>query len=104
MMTPHKDFPSDYLMNWSIVDDGMSSKLLTAIGAPAYNYNAETYPKLLNTFPKIVEVPEEKRRKFFERVSEIVNKHGAISVPVLTTLIICKKRNGFLKAISHPEG
>lgn len=70
----------------------------------AYNYNAETCPKLLNTFPKIVEVSEEKRRKFFERVSEIVSKHGTISVPVLTTLIICKKRSGFLKAISHPEG
>lgn len=68
----------------------------------AYNYNAETYPKLLNTFPKIVEVSEEKRRKFFERVSEIVRKHGTISVPVLTTLIICKKRSGFLKSISHP--
>lgn len=70
----------------------------------AYNYNAETYPKLLNTFPKIVEISEEKRRKFFERISEIVSKHGTISVPVLTTLIVCKKRSGFLKSISHPEG
>lgn len=70
----------------------------------AYNYNAETYPKLLNTFPKIVEVAEEKRQRFFALISEIVGEHGTISVPVLTTLIICKKRNGFLKAISHPEG
>lgn len=70
----------------------------------AYNYNAETYPKLLNTFPKIVEVAEEKRQRFFARISEIVSKHGAISVPVLTTLIVCKKRSGFLKAISRPEG
>lgn len=70
----------------------------------AYNYNAETYPKLLNTFPKIVEVPEEKRQRFFARISGIVSKYGAISVPVLTTLIVCKKRSGFLKAISHPEG
>jgi protein-L-isoaspartate O-methyltransferase len=69
-----------------------------------YNYNAETYPKLLNTFPKIVEVPEEKRQKFFERISEIVGKYGTISVPVLTTLIVCKKRSGFLQVISHPEG
>lgn len=70
----------------------------------AYNYNAETYPKLLNTFPKIVEVPEEKRQKFFARISEIVGKHGTIVVPVLTTLIVCKKREGFLSAISRPEG
>lgn len=70
----------------------------------AYNYNAETYPKFLNTFPKIVEVPEEKRQKFFARISEIVGKHGTIIVPVLTTLIVCKKREGFLNAISRPEG
>lgn len=70
----------------------------------AYNYNAETYPKLLNTFPKVVEVPEEQRQKFFARISEIVGKHGTIVVPVLTTLIVCKKRGGFLNAISHPEG
>jgi len=33
MMTSHKDFPSDYLMSWPIMEDGMSSKLLTATGA-----------------------------------------------------------------------
>lgn len=69
-----------------------------------YNYNAETYPKLLNTFPKIVEVSEEKRKKFFARISEIVGQHGTIAVPVLTTLIICKKRSGFLHAIANPKG
>lgn len=70
----------------------------------AYNYNAETYPKLLNTFPKIVEVADEKRQRFFERISEIVNKYSTISVPVLTTLIICKKRSDFLRAIANPKG
>lgn len=70
----------------------------------ACNYNAETYPKLLNTFPKIVEVEEGKRQRFFERISEIVSQYGTISVPVLTTLIVCKKRSGFLHAISHSEG
>lgn len=69
-----------------------------------YNYNAETYPKLLNTFPKIVEVEEGQRQKFFARISEIVGKYSTISVPVLTTLIVCKKRSGFLNVISHPEG
>lgn len=70
----------------------------------AYNYNAETYPKLLNTFPKIVEVEEGQRQRFFARISEIVSKYGTISVPVLTTLITCKKRSGFLNAVSHPGG
>lgn len=69
-----------------------------------YNYNAETYPKLLNTFPKVVEVPEEQRKKFFARISEIVGRHGTIAVPVLTTLIVCKKKSGFLHAIANPKG
>lgn len=33
MMTSHKDLSSDYLVSWPIVDNGMSSKLLTATGA-----------------------------------------------------------------------
>lgn len=70
----------------------------------AYNYNVGTYPKLLNTFPKIVEVPEEKRKRFFTRISEIMGRHGAIAVPVLTTLIICKKRSGFLNTITNLKG
>jgi len=69
-----------------------------------YNYDDQTYPKLLNTFPKIVEIEEQKRTRFFARISEVVRVHGRISVPVLTTLIICKKRSGLLHAISHPEG
>jgi protein-L-isoaspartate O-methyltransferase len=69
-----------------------------------YNYNAETYPKLLNTFPKVVEVEEVKKRRFLEQISQVVRKYGTVAVPVLTTLIVCKKRSGFLHAISHPEG
>ena len=57
-----------------------------------YNYDDQTYPKLLNTFPKIAQVEESKRSKFFEHISEIIKKYGTISVPVLTTLIICQKR------------
>ncbi|MCX6745276.1 MAG: class I SAM-dependent methyltransferase, partial [Candidatus Parcubacteria bacterium] len=65
-----------------------------------YHYDRETYPKLLNTFPKIVEVDEDRRQKFLTHIAEIVEKYGQISVPVLTTLIICKKRSSFLKLIS----
>jgi len=66
-----------------------------------YNYNAETYPKLLNTFPKVIAVKEEQRVKFLKRISEIVAKHRKISVPVLTSLIICQKRNYFLQAVAN---
>lgn len=69
-----------------------------------YNYDDQTYPKLLNTFPKIVEVEEEKRLKFFRHISEIVKRHGKISVPVLTTLIICQRRSHFLEAVANPKG
>jgi len=56
------------------------------------------------SFRNQVEVPEEQRKKFFARISEIVGRHGTIAVPVLTTLIICKKRSGFLHAIANPKG
>lgn len=65
-----------------------------------YNYDDQTYPKLLNTFPKVVEVEEEKRLRFLGRISEIVKRHGKISVAVLTTLIICQKRGRFLEALA----
>jgi protein-L-isoaspartate O-methyltransferase len=69
-----------------------------------YNYDDQTYPKLLNTFPKIVEVESEKRLKFLECISEIVKRHGKISVPVLTTLIVCQRRNYFLETVANPKG
>ncbi len=71
----------------------------------AYNYDERTYPKLLNTFPKVVEVENKKRLAFLERISEIVKRHGKISVPVMTTLIVCQKRNYLLEAVAtHSKG
>ena len=70
----------------------------------AYNYDDQTYPKLLNTFPKIVGVEEEKRLRFLGHVSKIIKQYGKISVPVLTTLIICQRRSYFLEAVSNPKG
>jgi len=70
-----------------------------------YNYDEQTYPKLLNTFPKVVEVENKKRMAFLNRISLIVKRHKKISVPVLTTLIICQKRNNFLEAVAtHSKG
>ena len=66
----------------------------------AYNYDAETYPKLINTFPRVLKVEEQKRLKFLERVSEVVARHRKISVPILTSLIICKRKDYFLEAVA----
>lgn len=66
-----------------------------------YNYDAQTYPKLLNTFPKVIEVEEQRRLRFLERVSEVVARHGKIPVPVLTSLIICKRKDYFLEAVAR---
>lgn len=70
----------------------------------SYNYDDQTYPKLLNTFPKIVEVEGETRLNFLKRISEIVKRHGKISVPVLTTLIICQRRSYFIETMANPKG
>jgi len=64
-----------------------------------YNYDKETYPMLLNTFPKIIKIEKERREKFLERVGDIIGRHGTISVPVLTTLLITKKKDVFLDKI-----
>lgn len=69
-----------------------------------YNYDGETYPRLLNTFPKVVEVEEQKRLNFLGHIGEIVKRHGKISVPVLTTLIVCQRRKYFLEAVVNPKG
>lgn len=68
-----------------------------------YNYNDQTYSKLLNTFPKIIGAEEEKRKKFLEHISKIVKRHGKISVPVMTTLIICQRKKDFLEALANSE-
>jgi len=65
------------------------------------NYDAETYPKLLNTFPKIIKTDEKRRKEFLSRIGEVVKKYGKISIPLLTTLIICKKKGFFLKSIGE---
>ena len=63
------------------------------------NYDSETYPKLLNTFPKIIKTDKKRRQEFLARVGLVVKKYGKISIPLLTTLIICKKREIFLHSI-----
>lgn len=69
-----------------------------------YNYDSVTYPKLLHTYPKIVEVKEDRKQRLFDKVSGIIEEHGSISVSVLSTLIICKKKKELFKKISEGNG
>ncbi len=66
----------------------------------AYRYDQETYPKLLNTYPKIVEIEDGRRKAFLDRIAAIVGKHGTITVPVLTTVIVCQQQEHFIKHLS----
>ena len=65
-----------------------------------YQYDHEMYAKLLNTFPKVIQTEDAVRQRFLTRISEIVKQYGAISVPILSTLIICRKRAAFLQEVS----
>ncbi len=65
----------------------------------SYQYDANTYPKLLNTFPKIVAIEEARRKKFLSCISKIVERHQTITLPVLTTMIVCEKKESFLTKV-----
>lgn len=65
-----------------------------------YHYDSETYPNLLNTFPKIINLEDIKRQEFLSQVADVVKRHGTISVPIMTTLLVCKKRGFFLSAMA----
>lgn len=69
-----------------------------------YNYDKKSYPMLLNTYPKIVAMADKKRKIFLNKIGVIVEKFGKISVPVLSTLIICHRRDYLLEMISKSKG
>lgn len=86
-----------------VVQNSQFSTVFLEKHLTVYQYNEKTYPQLLNTFPKIVEVEKGRREAFFGKISEIVKQHGGISVPILSTLIILKKRQNFLEMIATTE-
>lgn len=65
------------------------------------NYDSENYQKLLNTFPKIIKVEKERRDEFLKKIGLVVEKYGKISIPLLTTLIICRKKSNFIDSIGN---
>jgi len=52
MMTSHKDSPFDYLMSWSVMNDRMSSKLLTATMAGKIAFRVILHYHVRKTFNK----------------------------------------------------
>ena len=66
-----------------------------------YNYDEETYPMLLNTFPKIIKSNQDRRENFLYKVKEILKEYGKISMPVLTTVIVCKRKDFFLNSLER---
>ena len=61
-----------------------------------YQYNADSYVALLNTYPKIIKLKSEVRNKFLREIKEVIVKNGnKITIPVLTSLYICRKKEQF---------
>jgi protein-L-isoaspartate O-methyltransferase len=67
----------------------------------SYRYDAESYPKLLNTYPKVIGVEGGRRKTFLDRIGSIVQRHGIIAVPVLTTVILSQRREYYLQQLSN---
>lgn len=67
----------------------------------SFNYDKDTYPRLLRTFPKIIKIENKKRADFLLKVSRAIEKYGKIKIPVLTTLMMLKKKKDFLEEIGE---
>jgi len=65
-----------------------------------YTYDEVTYPKFLATYPKIINIEDGRREALLRRIAEVVKAHGQVTVPVLSTVIICRRRNDFLQQIT----
>ena len=114
----HKHLPDIYpsISSTSEVNSNVIAKLTKRIGelvanpefqvvylseyATAYEYDEDTYPKLLNTFPKIINIADTKQKdNFLREVSTVVAEHGKIVVPILSTLIVLQFKEDFIRTI-----
>jgi len=82
-----------------ISQSGLFSVVFLKKYLSVYKYDSRTYPKLLGTFPKIIKLDAGLRKAFLDRISETVKPHGSITVPVMSTLIVCRRVDSFLKII-----
>lgn len=61
-----------------------------------YKYDSDTYVALLNTYPKIIKLKPDVREKFLAEIKEVIKRNGnSITIPILTSLYICRKREQF---------
>ncbi len=66
-----------------------------------YTYDEVTYPKFLATYPKIINLDDDRRQPFLRRIAEAINVHGPVTVPVLSTVIVCRKRDDFMQQVAN---
>lgn len=61
-----------------------------------YKYDSNSYVSLLNTYPKIIKLKSDVREKFLKEIKEVIIRNGNnITIPILTSLYICRKREQF---------
>ena len=61
-----------------------------------YHYNFDSYVALLNTYPKIIKLDSKTREKFLAEIKNVIERNGnSITIPILTSLYILRKRNQF---------
>ena len=69
-----------------------------------YQYNADSYVALLNTYPKIIKLEAEVRDKFLAEIKQVIVKNeNKITIPILTSLYICRKREQFTNDLGCPK-
>lgn len=58
-------------------------------------YEPDRYIALLRTYPKIIQANDDVREKFLREITNIVQRHKRVIVPVLTTVCICRRSEDF---------
>lgn len=69
-----------------------------------YHYDADSYVALLNTYPKIIKLSSDVRDKFLAEIREVIIRNSnKITIPILTSLYICRKREQFTNDLGCRE-
>lgn len=63
-----------------------------------YVYNSEQYLKLLNTYPEVIDLEENQKQEFLNRIKKIIeNNNNTLTLRVVTNLYILTKKENFHK-------
>ena len=67
-------------------------------------YDSESYVALLNTYPKIIKLQPNVRKRFLLEIEKVIVRNGnVITVPILTSLYICRKRKQFTNDLGSSQ-